>query len=88
MNSNTIYENRYGRPWSWEPITESTFLFKMDKDDMMWCREGHTQDGFIYFFDPSGGPYVGVGGTIDNIPITRIIPTPEGYVAEVSNQQE
>lgn len=88
MKSNTVYKNRYDSTWVWKPINETSYLFDMAEKDMLWCRMGQTQDGFIHFFDPSGGPYIGIGGTIDGKPITRIIPTKEGYVAEVQDHKE
>lgn len=60
--------NRYGDEYHWEKLSDNEYKFVMSGID--YCRMGgkpeqseiDTND--LGFFDPSGGPFVGVGDKI------------------------
>lgn len=70
--------NRHGVKYDFVEVSESTYQFVMDEEEMKYCRFGglEGQDRLDYsnlgFFDPSGGPFVGLGGKIDGKRISRI----------------
>lgn len=93
-------KNRYGDEYHWEKLNDKEYKFVMEGDSMKYCRYGgkEGQQGLdpndLGMFDPSGGPYVEVGGGIywDEIkgaekqqPLTiqRIRSTEEGFIVEV-----
>ena len=71
-------KNRYGVEYSFVAVGPATYEFHMDSGEMNYCRYGglEGQDILDYnnlgFFDPSGGPFVSVGGTVENRVITQI----------------
>lgn len=95
FKSNTVYKNRYGDEYSWIADGDA-YRFEMSGDSMHYCRYGGI-NATIYggregddklditdlgMFDPSGGPYVTLGMTIDDKPITRLSVTLDGVRAE------
>ena len=71
-------KNRYGNTYDFCKISENKWEFTMAEDDMGFMRFGgrEGQDGpdmsDLGFFDPSGGPFIGVGtelpmGTVSKI---------------------
>lgn len=88
FESNKIYTNRYKDEYKWVALNETTYRFEMTGDSMKWCRYGGqagvegVDTSNLGMFDPSGGPFVGLGMTIDGKPITRIYSQTTGIHAE------
>jgi len=87
FKSNINYTNRYNDTYKWIAEDDS-YRFEMSGDSMHYCRYG-TKEGDdelditdLGMFDPSGGPYVTLGMTIDDKPITRLYVTMDGIRAE------
>ena len=88
FKSNKTYTNRYKDQYKWVTENETTYRFEMIGDSMKYCRFGgregvegvDTSD--LGMFDPSGGPFVGLGMEIDGKPITRLYSTKSGMYAE------
>ena len=63
-------KNRYGVEYSYVKYDDNLYRFNMDEEAMSYSRYGgrEYQDGIdmndLGFFDPSGGPFVSVGGKI------------------------
>lgn len=95
-------KNRYGDEYHWEKLNDKEYKFVMEGDSMKYCRWGGKEGqkeldpNDLGMFDPSGGPFVEVGGKIywDEIadlqvpnqqPLTieRIRSTDEGFIVEV-----
>lgn len=74
MKSNFKYKNRYNDIYWWEQNSDSQYSFHMDGESMKWCRcAGYPGGGSdLSMFDPSGGPYIGLGEVIDGRAIKRI----------------
>jgi len=87
FKSNTEYTNRYNDKYKWVP-EDGAYRFEMSGDSMHYCRyggkEGDTELDItdLEMFDPSGGPYVSLGDTIDDKPITKLSVTMDGIRAE------
>jgi len=87
FKSNMVYTNRYRDEYKWIPEGDA-YRFEMSGDSMQYCRYGGKEgdDGLdindLGMFDPSGGPYVSLGDTIDDKPITRLSVTLDGIRAE------
>ena len=93
FKSNTVYTNRYRDEYKW--IREGdAYRFEMSGDSMQYCRYGGKEgdEGLditdLGMFDPSGGPYVSLGDTIDDKPITRLSVTLDGIRAECKDFYE
>jgi hypothetical protein len=62
--------NRYGVEYSYVKYDDNLYRFNMNEESMRYSRYGgrEYQDGIdmndLGFFDPSGGPFVSVGGKI------------------------
>lgn len=87
-----VYKNRYGDEYTWVILGENVFQFRMTGDSMQYCRYG-AQEGDeslditdLGMFDPSGGPYVTLGMTIDDKPITKLSVTLDGIRAETERK--
>ena len=88
FKSDTEYTNRYNDKYKWVAENETTYRFEMTGDSMKYCRFGgregvegvDTSD--LGMFDPSGGPFVGLGMEIDGKPITRLYSKEDGMYAE------
>jgi hypothetical protein len=71
-------KNRNGIEYNFIKVNENTFQFEMKESEMQYCRYGglEGQERLDYnnlgFFDPSGGPFIGVGGKIFGKTISRI----------------
>lgn len=90
FESKTTYKNRYGDRYRWEPYTlENVYVFRMEGKSMEFCRWGgkEGQQGLdkndLGMFDPSGGPYVGLGTKIDGKEIVKISSLEDTFVVEV-----
>ena len=68
--SGKTYTNRYRVEYSFEKLNENQYAFKMDPEEMKYCRWGGKEgtSGVDYsdlgMFDPSGGPYLCCPGTV------------------------
>ena len=68
-------KNRYGDEYSFSQVDENTYtIVGALKYWRYGGREGQEQMDFndLGFVDPSGGPFISVGGTIEGRKITRI----------------
>ena len=89
FSSGKVYTNRYRDKYVFSALEEGKYLFKMEGDSLKYCRYGgkEGQDGIdrqdLGMFDPSGGPYVGLGTQIDGKPIKHIRESALGFVVEV-----
>jgi len=87
FKSNTEYTNRYNDKYKWIP-EDGAYRFEMSGDSMSYCRYGVKEGDdrldltALGMFDPSGGPYVSLGMTIDDKPITKLSVTLSGVIAE------
>ena len=93
FESKTTYKNRYGDSYHWEPYTlENVYVFRMEGNSMEFCRYGgkEGQQGLdkndLGMFDPSGGPYVGLGTKIDGKEIVKISSLEDTFVVEVKGE--
>jgi hypothetical protein len=63
-------KNRYGVEYTFVKYDDNLYRFNMDEEEMKYMRmggrEGQEQIDMndLGFFDPSGGPFVSVGGKI------------------------
>lgn len=63
-------KNRHGHEYCYVKYDDTLYRFNMAEEDMKYMRYGgkEGQEGIDYndlgMFDPSGGPYVAVGGKI------------------------
>lgn len=78
--------NRYGDEYSFEKVSEN--VYKIVGELKYWrCggREGQEQMDFtdLGFVDPSGGPFISVGSSIEGRKITRIRAIGETFLFEV-----
>lgn len=78
--------NRYGDEYSFEKVAENTYKIV---GDLKWWRCGgkEGQSGIdeqdLGFVDPSGGPFITVGGKIDGQEIVRIRAEGESFYFDV-----
>ena len=85
-------KNRYGVEYHYEKVSDNTFKFVMEESGMQYMRYGgrEGQDApdmnDLGFFDPSGGPFVGIGSKIESGAVTRIMSTDEGILVEIENE--
>lgn len=83
------YRNRYGDEYWFESMTEGKYLFVMEGKSMEYCLFGgrEMQEGIDYndlgMFDPSGGPYIGIGTVLPFGTVKRIQNLEEGIVITV-----
>ena len=94
FESKTTYKNRYGDRYRWEPYTlENVYVFRMEGKSLEFCRYGgkEGQQGLdkndLGMFDPSGGPYVGLGTKIDGKEIVKISSLEDTFVVEVKESE-
>jgi hypothetical protein len=84
--------NRHGVEYHYEKVSDNTFKFIMAEEGAMYMRvggrEGQDQIDMnnLGFFDPSGGPFVGIGSKIESGTVTRIMRTDEGILVEIENE--
>ena len=87
-----VYKNRYNDEYTWVILSENEYQFRMTGDSMKYCRYGGREgvEGIdtsnLGMFDPSGGPFVGLGMEIDGKPITRLYSTEDGVKALTERQ--
>lgn len=92
FESNEKYTNRNREEYWFEKVSDTTYRFVMEGDSMKYYRCGgkEGQDGIdpsdLGMFDPSGGPYIGLGTKVDGKRIVKIANTDKGFVVEVSNE--
>lgn len=83
------YRNRYGDTYYYESVDDKTFKFVMEGDSMKWCRFGGIEGqqnidmNDLGMFDPSGGPYVGIGVDLPIGTVKRIYRNEEHFMIEV-----
>jgi hypothetical protein len=83
------YRNRYGDEYWFDEIGPNQYLFVMDGDSMKYCRfcGREMQEGVnmndLGFFDPSGGPFIGIGEKLPFGTVNRIQSLEEGIVITV-----
>ena len=79
-------KNRYGDEYSFEKVSESVYTIVGDLKYWRYGgREGQEQMDFtdLGFVDPSGGPFIGVGMSIEGRKINRISAEGERILFEV-----
>lgn len=92
FKSKERYTNRYRDSYWFEKVSPTTYKFVMDGDSLKYGRMGgkEGQEGIdlsdLGMFDPSGGPYIGLGTEVDGKPIVKIAAIDSGYVVEVGNE--
>ena len=89
-------KNRNGDEFHWEKINDNEYKFVMSGTSIEYCRMGGRQGqremdmNDLGFFDPAGGPFVGVGdefkgadNTHRTLTVTHIRHDGENFIAEV-----
>jgi hypothetical protein len=79
-------KNRYGNEYSYEKIDENTYTIVGELNYWRYGgREGQNEMDFsdLGFVDPSGGPFIAVGSTIEGRKINRIRAVGEQLFFEV-----
>jgi hypothetical protein len=82
-------KNRYGKEYSFERVDDNTYKFIMAEEDAMYMsvggREGQDQIDMndLGYFDPSGGPFIGINTIIEYKRVSRIRSTEEGIFVDV-----
>jgi len=79
-------KNRHGNEYHFEKVDENVYTIVGDLDYWRYGgREGQPNIDWndLGFVDPSGGPFIGVGGLIDGRKITRIRVENEKILFEV-----
>lgn len=83
------YTNRYGDSYHFEPISDNKLKFVMEGKSLDYVRFGGKEnipgidDNDLGFFDPSGGPFIKIGTTIQGRKVTKISNTNDGIILEV-----
>ncbi len=78
--------NRYGNEYHFEKISENTYTIVGELSYWRYGgKEGQAEMDFsdLGFADPSGGPFIAVGGTIEGRKINRIRAVGEQLFFEV-----
>jgi hypothetical protein len=81
-------KNRYGEEYEFEKIDENTYTIVGDLKYWRYGgREGQEKMDFndLGFVDPSGGPFISVGYTIEGRKVNRIRAVGEQLFFEVEN---
>ena len=82
-------KNRYGKEYSFERVDDNTYKFIMAEEDAMYMRvggrEGQDQIDMndLGYFDPEGGPFIGINTIIEYKRVSRIRSTEEGIFVDV-----
>ena len=82
-------KNRYGKEYSFERVDDNTYKFIMAEEDAMYMRvggrEGQDQINMndLGYFDPPGGPFIGINTIIEYKRVSRIRSTEEGIFVDV-----
>jgi hypothetical protein len=81
-----MMRNRYGVEYSFEKVDDNTYTIV---GDLTYWRYGGREDQAemdfmdLGFVDPSGGPFISIGGEIEGRKIVRIMADPEGILFKV-----
>lgn len=75
--------NRYGNYYEFKKLTENTYTIV---GDLKYWRCGFNNDNSIDFVDPSGGPFIDVGSTIEGKVITKITEQNGSFIFTVENK--
>lgn len=81
--------NRYGDEYHWEKLNENEYRFVMTGKSLEYGRVGgkEGQDGIdmsdLGFFDPSGGPFIGIGSIVEDKTVSHIHHDGEYYIVSV-----
>jgi hypothetical protein len=73
--------NRHGETYSFEQVEPNIYKYV---GNTSYCRMGAVEGQDVVdlnnlgFFDPSGGPFVGVGGMLNGHEIVKIASTQDG----------
>lgn len=84
------YTNRYGVEYEFVKIDENRVLFDMDSESLSYCRLGgfDYQEGVdwdnLSYFDPAGGPMIGVETEIDGRKVVRVSSAEDSFVLELA----
>jgi hypothetical protein len=81
-----MMRNRHGDFYSFEKIDNHTYTIVGELTHWRYGgRDGQERMDFsdLGFVDPSGGPFVSVGDTIEGRTIVRIMADPEGILFKV-----
>lgn len=93
FRSEDTYVNRYKDEYYFKKLSETQYEFKMSGSSMKYCGMTAKDDQPIDTtdlgaFDPSGGPYIELGMTIDGKTITRIDGSQEDVILTVGVSDE
>lgn len=81
--------NRHGEEYSFYPKGNNQYKFVMTGSSMKYCRMGglEGQEGVDHsnlgFFDPAGGPFIGLGAKLPIGTVKHIKSTEDGIIIEV-----
>ena len=90
FKSNQKYTNRNRDQYWFEKVSPTMYRFVMEGDSMKYCRTGGKEGqesidpSDLGMFDPSGGPYIGLGTKVDDKPVVAISSTDTGFVVGVT----
>ena len=82
-------KNRHGDEYSFEHLGNNIYKFVMGGTSMRYCRMGgfegqdvvdHTS---LSYFDPAGGPFIGIGDKLSIGTVKHIKSSSEGFMIEV-----
>ncbi|MBQ9392010.1 MAG: hypothetical protein IJU02_07485 [Lachnospiraceae bacterium] len=90
MERKIILPSRNANNWL-EQVKENSYVLHSELD---FVRCGYDKDGSIYFVDPPGGPYLDVGGILENVGAIKSIVHQKGrgfiitFDNDLSSKQE
>lgn len=82
-------KNRYGDEYRWEQLSDNEYKFVMEGDSMKYCRYGGKEGqeeldpNDLGMFDPSGGPYIGIGSLVEGRVVEHIRSVDKSFVVTV-----
>lgn len=82
-------KNRYGDEYHWEKLNDNEYKFVMEGDSMKYCRWGGKEGqekldpNDLGMFDPSGGPYVGIGSLVEGRVVEHIRSVDKTFIVTV-----
>ena len=79
-------KNRYGVEYSFEPVSDNTYTIVGALEYWRYGgREGQERMDFndLGFVDPSGGPFIGLGYTVEGRKVVRIRAVDDQILFEV-----
>ena len=83
-------KNRHGVEYSFVKYDDNLYRFNMSEEGMKYMRYGGKdyQEGIDYndlgMFDPSGGPYVGIGSLVEGRVVEHIRSADETFIVKVA----